>query len=54
MDTIHEEEKQTLQSPLPFYRLGYISRKGITAEAKKRAPIAYALDEFYDERLDLE
>lgn len=54
MDTIHEEEKQTLQSPLPFYRLGYISRNGFTPEAKKRAPITYSLDEFYEERLDLE
>mgnify|MGYP002516004392 FL=1 len=52
-DTVHEEEKQTSQSPLPFYRLGYISRNGFTQEAREHASIAYSLDEFYEERLDL-
>ncbi len=49
---IREEENQAPSSPLPFYRLGFISKKGFTPEAKAKAKIAYSLDDFYDIKLD--
>lgn len=49
---IREEDNQTSSSPLPFYKLGFLSRNGFTEEAKAKAGISYCLDEFYDEKLD--
>lgn len=53
MAVIKEEVAQTNDSPLPFYRLGYISKNGFTQKTLENIETAYSLDDFYKEELDI-
>lgn len=49
---LSEEEKQSRSAPLPFIRLGYISKSGFADNLKINNGYFYCLDDFYNPDLD--
>ena len=52
LSVLQEEKEQTKESPLPFAKLGFISKSGFTSMVKDEVENCYSLDDFFTPELD--
>lgn len=52
LSVLQEEKEQTKDSPLPFVKLGFISKTGFAPMIKNEVKNCYSLDEFFAPELN--